>query len=177
MCIRTRLVRSFAVPPLCMEFERHKMTGQRSSSGRFACLSRPMFCAGAQYFLQDYTCPSEDSDQPERPRSLIWGFAVHLKTIDPWLPHNALWTLVRLNGCAGWPEFNGRTCSNKEMLCPGSLSIMWTFSNTGSNLMSLHTTSNRNHQQYFCTSTYATDHRVTSSEHSSFGFDSTGPVY
>ena len=87
----------------------------------------------------------------QRVRCLIWVFTVRLKTVDPWLHYRVPYEdsdqtkrMCRLS----W-VFGGRTSNNKEMLCPGSLGIMWTFSSADSNLMSLHTTSDRNHQQYF----------------------------
>ena len=49
--------------------------------------------------------PSEDSDQPGHPPSLIRVFAVHNK--KDWVlryPLSAQWRLIRLGGCPGWSE-------------------------------------------------------------------------
>ena len=52
------------------------------------------------------TCaPSEDSDQPGHPPSLIRVFAVRMK--KPWVLRNPLSAeqrLIRLRGCPGWSE-------------------------------------------------------------------------
>ena len=55
--------------------------------------------------------PSEVSDQPAHPRSLIRVFAVRLQTLDPWLSSEChVKTHLRLRSCAGWSVFAERTC-------------------------------------------------------------------
>ena len=61
---------------------------------------------------QNECAPSEDSDQPGHPPSLIRIFAVRMK--KPWAltvsyPLSAQWRLIRLGGCPGWSVFAGRT--------------------------------------------------------------------
>ena len=52
------------------------------------------------------TCaPSEDSDQPGHPPSLISLHCLHEEAVGPWLPIERLAkTLIRLGGCPGWSE-------------------------------------------------------------------------
>ena len=49
--------------------------------------------------------PSEDSDQPWHPPSLIRVFAVRMKKDLVLIEHTAK-TLIRLGGCPGWSEFS-----------------------------------------------------------------------
>ena len=54
---------------------------------------------------QSDCAPSEDSDQPGHPPSLIRVFAVRMKKACVLsYPLSAQWTLMRLGGCPGWPE-------------------------------------------------------------------------
>ena len=57
---------------------------------------------GDSISFENACAPSEDSDQPAHPRSLIRVFAARLKTL--WLfgyPRSALRRLIRQCGCAG----------------------------------------------------------------------------
>ena len=61
---------------------------------------------------QNDCAPSEDSDQPEHPPSLIRVFAVRIK--KPWVlsyPLRAQRRLIRLVGCSGWSESSLRAHS------------------------------------------------------------------
>ena len=54
---------------------------------------------------QSDCAPSEDSEQPGHPPSLIRVFAVRMK--KAWVlsyPLSAQWRLIRLGGCPGWSE-------------------------------------------------------------------------
>ena len=52
---------------------------------------------------QNECAPSEDSDQPGRPPSMIKVFAVRMK--NDWLPiKRTAKILIRLSGCLGWSE-------------------------------------------------------------------------
>ena len=51
------------------------------------------------------TAPSEDSDQPRHPPSLMRIFSVHMKVVSVLsYPYSAQRRLIRLDGCLGWSE-------------------------------------------------------------------------
>ena len=67
----------------------------------WASLSEPWRCKNQQ----NECAPSEDSDQPGHPPSLVRVFAVRMK--KTWVlsyPLSAQRRLIRLGGCPGWSE-------------------------------------------------------------------------
>ena len=67
--------------------------------------------------------PSDNSDHPGHPPSLIWVFAVHsMGSKEPKLPSWGQRRLIRLGGCPGWSESS-----------LGAHAILWGLSWGGSN--------------------------------------------
>ena len=76
------------------------------SEGWWMFLSKTKHKCAATWQNQQSECaPSEDSDQPGHPPSLIRVFAVRMK--KPWAlssPLSAQRRLIRLGGCPGWSK-------------------------------------------------------------------------
>ena len=66
--------------------------------------------------------PSEDSDQPGHPPSLISLRCPHEESSGPELPiERTAKTLIRLGGCPGWSVFAVRTVTLLVLSCRGSI--------------------------------------------------------